>query len=206
MMKHFLMKLMVTTAVVTGLSGANLCAQASVSTQRLAAVRNSNAARQAAVRQQALANQQALALQRARAANRVAGGSGSYTTARARTGQPTVAGVTSARSVAGGGVRSTASSASLAGIQTAIQAFSVDMGRAPTAAEGLGALINRPPGATNWRGPYISTVNWHTALTDPWGNPYRYNVQGDGRYVMHIISSDGPDRIAGTSDDLSVQF
>jgi general secretion pathway protein G len=76
----------------------------------------------------------------------------------------------------------------------------------PTAAEGLGALLKAPPGARNWRGPYISQVNWHPALADPWGNQYRYNVQGAGRSQMYTISSDGPDQVAGTADDLSVQF
>lgn len=104
------------------------------------------------------------------------------------------------------GVRPTASGASMVGIRTALHAFAVDMGRMPTSAEGLGALLNRPPGAKNWRGPYISSVNWHQALTDPWGNAYRYFATVTGRYQQYTISSDGPDRMAGTTDDLKVQF
>lgn len=125
--------------------------------------------------------------------------------AAARAAQaPAVAGVTSARQFSG--ARPTAAGASLSGIQRALAAYSADMGRMPTAAEGLGALVNPPPGARNWRGPYISSNNFRAALTDPWGNLYRYVVQGTGRQAMHSISSNGPDGQPGTSDDLSVQF
>ncbi len=117
---------------------------------------------------------------------------------------PVVSGISSGRHFSG--ARPTATGASLSGIQRAFGAFSADMGRMPTAAEGLGALLTPPPGARNWRGPYISSNNFRAALTDPWGNLYRYVVQGAGRQAMHSISSNGPDGKPGTADDLSVQF
>ncbi len=125
-----------------------------------------------------------------------------------RTAQsPAVAGETSAqRAGVGTSARPVAAGASLAGMQKALSAFALDMGRMPTGAEGLNALLYPPPGAKNWRGPYISTTNWRAAFTDPWGSQYRYVVQGTGRQAVHYILSNGPDRAANTRDDLSVQF
>ncbi len=124
--------------------------------------------------------------------------------AAARAQVPAVSRVTSGRQFQG--ARPTAAGASLSGVQHALAAYSADMGGMPTAAQGLGALLNPPPGARNWRGPYISSNNFRAALTDPWGNLYRYVVQGTGRQAMHSISSNGPDGQPGTRDDLSVQF
>lgn len=104
------------------------------------------------------------------------------------------------------GARPTASNASMRSLITALNAFSADVGRMPTQAEGLQVLLRPPANARNWRGPYISQTNWRAALADPWGNPYRYTVTPAGRYSTYIISSDGPDRTPGTADDLKIQF
>lgn len=119
-----------------------------------------------------------------------------------------VAGVTSARQSAGVGTsaRPVAAGASLMGMQKALSGFALDVGRMPTAAEGLNALLYPPPGVKNWRGPYITSNNWRAAFTDPWGSQYRYVVQGTGRQAIHYIISNGPDRLPNTRDDLSVQF
>lgn len=116
-------------------------------------------------------------------------------------------GVTSARVSGGASPRTAASGASISGLQSGLAAFRADMGRMPTGPEGLMALIQRPVGATNWRGPYISTNNWKTPFADPWGTQYRYFAvpAGANRFV-YTIASNGPDRVANTRDDLSVQF
>jgi type II secretory pathway pseudopilin PulG len=102
--------------------------------------------------------------------------------------------------------RPVAAAASGAGMQKAMTAFAMDVGRMPTAAEGLNALLYPPPGVKNWRGPYISSNNWQAPFTDPWGSQYRYVVQGTGRQAIHYIISNGPDRQPSTRDDLTVQF
>lgn len=119
-----------------------------------------------------------------------------------------VAGVTSIGQSAGVGTsaRPVAAGASLMGMQKALSGFALDVGRMPTAAEGLKALLYPPPGVRNWRGPYISSNNWHAAFADPWGSQYRYVVQGTGRQAIHYIISNGPDRLPNSRDDLSVQF
>ncbi|MDD9733704.1 type II secretion system protein GspG, partial [Mameliella sp. AT18] len=40
-------------------------------------------------------------------------------------------------------------------LRAAVQLFYIDMGRVPSPAEGLEALIRAPRGTTDWRGPYI---------------------------------------------------
>lgn len=56
---------------------------------------------------------------------------------------------------------------------TALSTMRLDIGRYPTADEGLSLLIQRPTdpvaGAT-WYGPYMDDG----LPTDPWGQPYRY--------------------------------
>lgn len=178
----------------------NIQAQTATPAERMAAIRSQQMARSAMIARQKAAQNGGVSAnttaQRA-AAQRAAAAQRSRT--RAPSTQPSMRRATS-------GVKPAASGASLVSMRTALNAFAMDMGRMPTAAEGLGALLKPPPGAKNWRGPYISSVNWRQALTDPWGNPYRYFVTGTGRYQQHTISSDGPDRTMGTADDLKVQF
>ncbi len=114
------------------------------------------------------------------------------------------------RSVAGvsGGsnARTVSGNASLSGVRVGLSGFMADMGRMPTSAEGLQALIKRPPGATNWRGPYISVTNAKQPFADPWGMQYRYTQTPAGSRFIYTIASNGPDRMPGTRDDLQIQF
>ena len=54
--------------------------------------------------------------------------------------------------------------------------FYDDVGRYPTAQEGLHALLKRPPTVVGWRGPYMEG----DFSVDPWGNDYVYHVFNDG--------------------------
>lgn len=57
-------------------------------------------------------------------------------------------------------------------LRTALVAFEIDTERAPTEAERLDALVNRPS--------TVSIERWKPALDepllDPWGNPYGYRT------------------------------
>ena len=81
----------------------------------------------------------------------------------------------------------------------AVDRFEIDTGRLPTAAEGLGALRDRPPRLVRWRGPYIKRY----PVLDPWGRPYVYRVgvPGGGRQEFQVFSL-GPDGKQGTADDI----
>jgi type II secretion system protein G len=84
-------------------------------------------------------------------------------------------------------------------LATGLESFRADMGRYPTAKEGLESLTNRAkvasPGsvadAYQWQGPYVGGKY----ELDPWGNDYQYKVSGDGQSFE--LSSDGPEGLSG---------
>ena len=58
----------------------------------------------------------------------------------------------------------------------ALDLYYLDNGAYPDANEGLAALVERPPSAPAWNGPYLKTGS---VPTDPWGHPYLYKTPGD---------------------------
>lgn len=57
----------------------------------------------------------------------------------------------------------------------AVDLFRLDVGRVPTSAEGLAALMTKPAAANGWNGPYLRGGR---LPDDPWGRPYRYTAPG----------------------------
>ena len=56
-------------------------------------------------------------------------------------------------------------------IAKALEQYRLDMGRYPSAGEGLAVLVQSPTAATErWRGPYLKKA----VPPDPWGGSYRY--------------------------------
>lgn len=82
----------------------------------------------------------------------------------------------------------------VANLATALDAFEIDMGRYPTASEGLNALVVNPSSSSNWNGPYVKAVP-----LDPWNRPYVYTINGS-RSVG--VASAGADGLPGTGDDI----
>jgi general secretion pathway protein G len=58
----------------------------------------------------------------------------------------------------------------------ALDLYYLDNGVYPAGNEGLTALVERPPSASAWNGPYLKTGS---VPVDPWGHPYLYKVPGD---------------------------
>ena len=83
-------------------------------------------------------------------------------------------------------------------IRVALENFSRDCGRFPTAAEGLQALMVRPSGAADWKGPYLEKG----VRCDPWGNAYVYQCPGEHNKKTFDLCSFGPDGHEGGGDDL----
>lgn len=75
---------------------------------------------------------------------------------------------------------------------TDLEFFRVDVGRFPTEAEGLSALLSQPADAAGWSGPYLPKAS---QTLDPWGNAYIYDLSDDGQGVE--VSSLGADGAAG---------
>jgi len=74
-------------------------------------------------------------------------------------------------------------------LATALKLYELDNGRFPTSDEGLGALLDSPPSAVNWKGPYLEKKP-----VDPWGNEYRYRYPGTHRtygFDLYSVGSDG---------------
>jgi general secretion pathway protein G len=80
-----------------------------------------------------------------------------------------------------------------------LAAFRQDMGRYPSTAEGLKALVEHPAAeAERWRGPYLQEPR---VPLDPWSRPYHYAFPGRGAARPYDIWSLGPD-VANAADDI----
>jgi len=78
-----------------------------------------------------------------------------------------------------------AARAQIEAFEKALDTFRLDVGRYPSADEGLAALAVRPESAGNgWNGPYLKKG----IPPDPWGRPYLYRVPGSRGNDYDIIS------------------
>ncbi len=83
---------------------------------------------------------------------------------------------------------------------TALDSFRLDVGRYPTTAEGLEALINPVTGLEEWNGPYLKK---REIPLDPWGNPYHYESPGNyGDYDLYSYGADNAEGGEGESSDV----
>lgn len=87
-------------------------------------------------------------------------------------------------------------------ISTSVEMFRSDVGRYPSADEGLGALVTMPDEAVEgWLGPY---VNGRKALADPWGRPLRYAAGiGNAQPVVRSFGADGEPGGRGADADVA---
>jgi len=85
-------------------------------------------------------------------------------------------------------------------LKTALDTMRLDLGRYPTAEEGLSALVTAPANATSWQGPYID----NSVPNDPWGRPYLYlpSVNVDEAPRVGSLGSDGREGGSGSARDV----
>jgi general secretion pathway protein G len=88
----------------------------------------------------------------------------------------------------------------IATLSAALRAFSDDNGYYPRGSGGLAWLVQRPPGAAHWHGPYLADVT--KVPLDPWRHEYLYECPGSHNPRTFDLSSMGPDGIANTEDDI----
>jgi len=67
-----------------------------------------------------------------------------------------------------GGAKSKTAAVQIADLEKSLELFKLDVGRFPTTAESLDALVTRPASANGWNGPYLKGG----VPNDPWGKPY----------------------------------
>ena len=88
-----------------------------------------------------------------------------------------------------GGARQDAAAVQINQLSGILDLYRLDVGRYPSASNGLDALLEKPSGADGWNGPYVKKAE---ALTDPWGNPYQYRIPGEhGEYDLYSLGADG---------------
>ena len=59
--------------------------------------------------------------------------------------------------------------------------------------------MKRRGNIAGWNGPYLKGG----LKNDPWGSPYSYQCDGSDPNVPDVLGSAGPDKRAGTSDDIT---
>lgn len=85
-------------------------------------------------------------------------------------------------------------------LAAAVDSFHLDNGRYPTNAEGLKSLVDRPPNALSWDGPYIQRRD---SLIDPWGTIYFYKTPGRaGEFEIYTLGSDHREGGEGDAQDI----
>jgi general secretion pathway protein G len=89
-----------------------------------------------------------------------------------------------------GHAREAAALAQMGSFRMQLTTFSNDNGFLPTGPNGLVALVQQPPRATNWHGPYVEGVP-----QDPWGQAYVYRCPGrhtSSGYPCDLLSPGPP--------------
>jgi general secretion pathway protein G len=87
-----------------------------------------------------------------------------------------------------GGAKSKTAAVQIADLEKTLELFKLDVGRFPSGAEGLDALVNKPGTANGWNGPYLKGG----VPSDPWGKPYKYtSPTADGGIEIVSLGADG---------------
>ena len=89
-----------------------------------------------------------------------------------------------------GGAKSKTAVVQIADLDKSLELFKLDVGRYPTTAEGLKALVKQPGSIAGWNGPYLKGA----LPNDPWGNAYRYTspVANGGFEIVSLGADNAP--------------
>jgi general secretion pathway protein G len=95
----------------------------------------------------------------------------------------------------------TAARVQIRALQTAIGTMHLDIGRYPTASEGLNLLVTSNPSAQGWAGPYLSGG----VPLDPWRHPYVYEApaEANGQPKVFSYGADGKPGGQGLDADIT---
>lgn len=99
-----------------------------------------------------------------------------------------------------GRAKSDIARAQLASVASSLELFKLDVGRYPTEAEGLGALVTKPGDLPDWYGPYLKE---ESGLTDPWGRRYGYSMSNTPEmFEVYSLGRDGEKGGEGEDQDI----
>ena len=97
-----------------------------------------------------------------------------------------------------GGAKSKTAAVQIADLEKTLELFKLDVGRYPTAEEGLDALVKKPGNATAWSGPYLKGG----VPMDPWSHPYVYKPGTGGTFEILSLGADGTPGGEGENGDI----
>jgi general secretion pathway protein G len=99
-----------------------------------------------------------------------------------------------------GGANTKTAQLQIQDFSTALDVFRLDVGRYPTTAEGLQALVVQPAGVDRWNGPYLRK---NVIPKDPWGNDYLYRSPGQhGAFDLYSLGADNAEGGEGENQDI----
>lgn len=99
-----------------------------------------------------------------------------------------------------GKARSDTAKAQVNALATALELYALDNGGYPIQQVGLNALVQSPPGASQWRGPYIKRAE---GLIDPWGRPYQYRYPSQrAQFEIFTLGRDNAPGGMGEDQDI----
>ena len=95
------------------------------------------------------------------------------------------------------GAKSDAARIQIEALGTGIDLYRLEVGNYPPT---LDALVERPPGAEKWNGPYLKKT---VVPKDPWGRDYIYRQPGEhGPYDLMSLGADGAEGGNGEDGDV----
>jgi general secretion pathway protein G len=97
-----------------------------------------------------------------------------------------------------GGAKAKTAGVQIADLEKTLELFKLDVGRYPTAEEGLDALVKKPPNAASWSGPYLKGG----VPLDPWSHPYVYRPGAGGNFEILSLGADGAPGGEGENADI----
>jgi general secretion pathway protein G len=86
-------------------------------------------------------------------------------------------------------------------LSAALDDFFIDVGRYPTAEEGVQALLTAPETASGWSGPYVRSER---TLIDPWGRKFLVSPPAASNLPPSVVSlgADGAEGGEGADADI----
>ncbi len=99
-----------------------------------------------------------------------------------------------------GGAKSDSTQLQIRDLVASLDLYRLDVGRYPSTEEGLQALVEAPPGVSNWNGPYLRKKQ---VPKDSWGNEYHYRAPGEhGSFDLYSLGADNAEGGEDENKDL----
>jgi general secretion pathway protein G len=98
-----------------------------------------------------------------------------------------------------GGAKTKTAAIQIKDLEQALEMYKLDVGRFPSTSEGLVALVEKPPAAAGWNGPYLKS----DVPLDPWNREYQYKYPGE-RGEIDIFSYGQNGSPGGEGEDADV--